>query len=381
MGGAATQVPEDWRGLFEGRNVVFAGLPPAPPRAASRVGKFFARALLILVAFGVAVGLSVALASASGRWWIGLILFLIIGWVATLLAIGIVGAIKVEREAEARRRARALEDPIGKLLPDRGKSRKAFRDPASYAGLFALSPRPVLIVDTALCDLMLPARFTNALKLAPLGRLPEPEILETSSIPAGTAIFGFMLIGQSAQFWIQAVMALRSGAPLAWMSYPGIAMIVIGLYLVVRDPWLRRKLNFPRVFGADAIIGAGWIRDTKGEVWTVDDSVLLMTLAGGGLEVRLIKPTKVLSFYLPVLMGKPGSGRLKPAAGISGLGLRKRMKSVAADAAKGAAESVGIETDGDGEIEMPTSKEPLRLLLSSWTYPEPRTDLAMRDGT
>jgi hypothetical protein len=135
------------------------------------------------------------------------------------------------------------------------------------------------------------------------------------------------------------------------------------------------------VFGADAVIGAGWIRDSKGEVWTIDDSVLLATLAGGGLEVRLIKPTKVLSFYLPVLMGKPGSGRLKPAAGISGLGLRKRVKSAAVDAAKGAAASVGLEPDDDGEIEMPTSKEPLRLLLSSWTYPEPRTDLAMREGT
>ena len=31
------------------------------------------------------------------------------------------------------------------------------------------------------------------------------------------------------------------------------------------------------------------------------------------------------------------------------------------------------------EFNMPTAKEPLRLLLSSWTYPEPRTDLAMRD--
>jgi len=381
MSGAATQVPDDWRELFEGRNVVFAGLPPAPPRAASRVGKFLGRSLLILVAFGVAVGLSAALAAASGRWWIGLLLFVIIGWVASLLAIGIVGAIKVERQAEARRRARALEDPIGKLLPDRGKSRKAFRDPASYQGLFALSPRPVLIVDVAAVDVMVPARFAHGLTLAPRGRLPEPEILETSSIPAGTAIFGFMLIGQSAQFWIQAVMALRSGAPLAWMSYPGVAMVVIGLYLIVRDPWLRRKLNFPRVFGADAVIGAGWIRDTKGEVWTVDDSVLLVTLAGGGLEVRLIKPTKVLSFYLPVLMGKPGTGRLKLATGVTGLGIRKRIKSVAAGAAKGAAESVGLEVEDRGEIEMPTSKEPLRLLLSSWTYPEPRTDLAMREGT
>lgn len=379
MGGASATVPDDWRELFAGRNVVFAGLPPAPPRASSRLGKFFGRALVLLFAFGLAVGASVWLAAASGRWWIGLIMFLIIGWVATLLAIGIVGAIKVEREAEARRRARALEDPIGRLLPDRGKSRKAFRDPASYAGLFTLSPRPALVFDTALLDVMLPGRFTNGLKLAPSGRLPEPEILETSSIPAGTAIFGFMLIGQSAHFWIRAVVALRSGAPLAWTAYPGVFMIAIGLYMVVRDPWLRRKLNFPRVFGADAIIGAGWIRDAHGEVWTVDDSVLLMTLAGGGLEVRLIKPTKVRSFYLPVLMGKSGSGRLKPAVGISGLGLRKRVKSAAADAAKGAAESVGIETDGDGEVEMPTSKEPLRLLLSSWTYPEPRTDLAMRE--
>ena len=373
------RIPDEWRALFEGRDVVFAGLPPAPPRAASRFGKFFGRALVILVGFGLAFGLSVALASASGRWWIGLILFLIIGWVATLLAVGIVGAIRVERDAEARRRARALDDPIGKLLPDRGKSRKAFLDPASYAGLFALTPRPALIVDTALLDVFMPSKFAQS--LAPRGRLPEPEILETSSIPAGTAIIGFILIGQSAQFWIQGLTALRAGAPLTWMTVPGLAMVLIGLYLVIRDPWLRRKLNFPRLFGADAVIGAGWIRDSKGEVWTVDDSILLLTLAGGGLEVRLIKPTKVLSFYLPVLMGKAGSGRAKPAVGISGLGLRKRVKSAATEAAKGAAESVGLETEEDGDIEMPTSKEPLRLLLSSWTYPEPRTDLAMRDGT
>lgn len=378
MSGAAVRVPEEWRALFEGRNVVFAGLPPAPPRTASRVTKWFLRGMAILVAFGVAVGASMWIAAASGRWWIGLIVFLIIGWVATLLAIGVVGAIKVEREATARRRARALEDPIGRLLPDRGKSRKAFRDPASYAGLFGLSPRPSLVFDTALCDLMLPGTFARSLSLAPRGRLPEPEILETSSIPAGTSIFGFMLIFQSVKHCVEIVLALRTGAPLDWMAYPGIAMVVIGAYLVVRDPWLRRKLNFPRMFGADAIIGAGWIRDARGEVWTVDDSVLLVTLAGGGLEIRLIKPTNVHAFYLPVMMGKPGSGRSKPSIGVTGLGLRRRIKSAAVDAAKGAAESVGLESDEGGEIEMPTSKEPLRLLLSSWTYPDPRPDLAMR---
>ena len=377
MSGVATQVPEDWRELFEGRNVVFAGLPPAPPRAVSRVAKWCIRIAVLVMGFGGALGASMWIASASGRWWIGLIVFLMIGWVATLFAIGIAGAIKVEREAEARRRARSLEDPIGKLLPDRGKSRKAFRDPASYAGLFALSPRPALVFDTALFDVMQRDKFAKS--LAPRGRLPEPEILETSSIPAGSAIFGFMSIAQSVHFWIPSIAALRSGAPFAWTAYPGIAMLGLGIYLIARDPWLRRKLNFPRVFGADAVIGAGWIRDGKGEVWTVDDSVLMVTLAGGGLEIRLIKPSKLMSFYLPVLMGKAGTGRMKPAGGISGLALRRRVKAAAVDAAKGAAESVGIETDDDGEVEMPTSKEPLRLLLSSWTYPEPRTDLAMRD--
>ena len=377
MSAAATQVPDDWRELFEGRNVVFAGLPPAPPRAVSRVSKWFVRGMVLLVGFGAAVGASIGIATASGRWWVGLIVFLIIGWVATLFAIGIVGAIKVEREAEARRRARALEDPIGRLLPDRGKSRKAYRDPASYTGLFALSPKPAMIFDTALFDIVQREKFARS--LAPRGRLPEPEILETSSIPAGTSVFGLMLVLQSVHFWINTLAVVRSGAPLHWSAIPGAVMVGVGLFLIVRDPWLRRKLNIPRVFGADAIIGAGWIRDGRGEVWTVDDSIVLVALAGGGMEIRLIKPTKVLAFYLPVMMGKPGTGRMKPAVGISGLGLRSRAKAVAADAAKGAAGSVGIETDDEGELEMPTSKEPLRLLLSSWTYPEPRTDLAMRE--
>jgi hypothetical protein len=221
-------------------------------------------------------------------------------------------------------------------------------------------------------------RFAKS--LAPRGRLPEPEILETSSIPAGTAIFGAMLIFQSASFWMQGLVALRSGAPLAWMTYPGLVMVAVGLYMIVRDPWLRRKLNFPRIFGNDWIIGAGWIRDGKGEVWTVDDSILLVTLAGGGLEVRLIRKDRLESFYLPVIMGKQGTGRMKPAVGVSGMGLRRRAKALAANAARGAAESVGLESDADAEIEMPTSREPLRLLLSSWTYPEPRTDLAMREA-
>jgi len=376
MSAGATTVPDDWRRLFEGRNVAFAGLPPAPPRAASRAGRFFARASVILLAFAGAVGAGYGLAVGSGRWWVGLIMFLIVAWVAVLFSVGIAGAIKVEREAMARRRARALADPIGRLLPDRGRGRKQFLDPASYAGLFTLDPRPALIFDVALFDLVQREKFAHS--LAPRGRLPEPEILETSSFPAGTSVFGLMLIFQSISAWVRVLTAINSGAPLHWTLWYAVPLVAIALYLIVRDPWLRRALNIPRLFGADSVIGAGWIRDGKGEVWTVEDSVVLVTLAGGGMEIRLIKPTKVLSFYLPMMMGKPGTGRAKPAAGLTGLGLRKRAKAVVIDAVKGAAESVGVEADED-VVDMPGPKEPLRLLLSSWTYPEPRTDLAMRD--
>jgi hypothetical protein len=330
---------------------------------------------MIVIAIAAAVGAGVGLSVASGRWWVGLIGFTIVAWIASLLAIGMVGAIKVEREAMVKRRARALTDPIGRLLPDRGHWRKQFRDPASYAGLFTLVPRPALIFDVALFDAM--QRDKHASSLAPRGRLPEPEILDTSSVPAGTSLVGLFLIFQTASIWGKAIPALLSGAPLHWSLWFAIPTFVIAPYLIVRDPLLRRKLNIPRMFGADSIIGAGWIRDAKGEVWTVDDSILLVTLAGGGLEIRLIKPTKVLSFYLPIMMGKSGTGGSKKGAGFTGLGLRGRAKAVAVDAARGAVEAVGIEGDEAPDVDMPSSKEPLRLLLSSWTYPEPRTDLAM----
>jgi len=370
-------IPAEWRALFEGRRVAFAELPPAPVRPARGFALFFARALPLLIWTALTIGASTWIARASGRWWIGVIVAVIMAWIALLLAVGFVGAIKVEHEARLRRRERALEDPIGKLLPNRGMTRKQFLDPASYAALFALEQRPALVFDTALIGVIQLDREVKT--LAPRGRLPEPEILATSSITAGTAIVGFMLLFQSSHFWIRMMAAVRSGAPLHWTMWGGAVMVGVGLYLVTRDPWLRRKLNLPRVFGADSVIGAGWIKDGKGEIWTVDDSMVLVTLAGGGMEIRLLKQGKVLSFYLPMILGKSGTGRVKAPAGLTGLGLRKRAKGLAADAAKGAAESVGIETSDGADLDMPGPSEPLRLLLSSWTYPEPRTDLAMRD--
>lgn len=377
MSSAGPSVPEEWRALFGGREVAFADLPPAPVRAVRGFSRILLRAIPLLAVTAVAVAASVGLAVASGRWWVGLIVFLCFAWVGSLLAVGFVGALKVERDDRERRRLRSLEDPIGRLLPNRGTARAGFRDPARYAGLFGLSPRPALVFDVALFGVIQLDKHVRS--LAPRGRLPEPEILEASSIPAGFAFFGIMIIVQSAQLWASSIAAISSGAPVYWTAIPGIVMVGLGAYIIVRDPWVRRRLHIPRMFGADAVIGAGWIRDGTGEVWTVQDSVMLVTLAGGGMEIRLIKPAKVHAFFLPVMLGKPGTGRAKAPPGITGLGLRSRARSLAADAVKGAAESVGIEADDSAEIDMPTAKEPLRLLLSSWTYPEPRPDLAMRE--
>ena len=109
MSQTSATVPEEWRALFEGRNVVFARLPPAPPKAASRVAKWTFRVAVIVSAVALAIGAGVGLSTASGRWWVGLIGFAIVAWIGSLLAIGMVGAMKVEREAMTRRRTRGSD--------------------------------------------------------------------------------------------------------------------------------------------------------------------------------------------------------------------------------------------------------------------------------
>ncbi|MCE2880980.1 MAG: hypothetical protein LW636_01280 [Planctomycetaceae bacterium] len=373
MATPSATLPEAWRELFAGREVAFADLPPPPIKPLRGLSRVVGAALPLLFVTVVGVGVSVWLASAAGRWWIGLVVFCCFAFVMSLLAVGVVGALGVERKDRERRRLRALEDPIGRMLPSRGARRAQFTDPASYAALFSLDPRPVLILDVTLCAVLPCEQCVGT--LAPLGRLPEPEILPTSRLPAGTSIVGAMLVFQSAQFWAQAAIALRTGAPLEWSTMVGVAMLALGVYLVVRDPWLRRKLNLPRLFGSEWVIGAGWIRDGAGEVWTVRDSILLLSLEQGRMEARLIKSTKVHAFYLPVLLGQRKDARATRLSGPTGRAARASVKSVAIDAVKSAGESVGLARAA-ANSEMPGPKEPLRLLLSSWTYPEPRPELA-----
>ncbi|MBI1302862.1 MAG: hypothetical protein GC172_03625 [Phycisphaera sp.] len=353
--------------LFAGRRVAVAQLPPMALPTVDRGKRLIARATVALVMLAIAIGAGYGLAVLAGRWWVGLIAFLIVAWVCGFLFLGVIGAAQVSRESLRVRRERALEDPIGRLLPDRNGPARERRDPSRYAALFELAERPVLILDKAFAEF--PGFAASIGALAARGRMPEPEEIDTSSVPAGTAFGGVWLIVQSFQFWVQGFAAGRGGALGSWAIFVGAASFLLGLYLVVRDPWLRRKLNLPSIH-RDAVVGAGWLRDGKGNLFTVDDSILIVTFTGGAL-VHCVRRDLVSTFYISsIIRPKPRAGQRRG---------KGRVRQVFREAASGAAASVGLELGQATDAEMPGPDEPLRLLLSSWTYPEPRPDLAMRD--
>lgn len=371
---AAQVLSSGWLGeILAGRRAAIARVPPPPIRATRPSVAILWRAALLVVVAAIGVGVSVLIANASGRWWIGVVIFAIFAWIGLFLGIGLVGAAKVARAERARRYESAREDPIGRLLPSRGSPRDAILDPASYRALLAMPERPVLVVDANLFDQRSPGAIGT---LAPAGRMPEPETLDVSRYPSGTWAIGLVLVVQSNGLWRGLFGALQSGAPVSWWNWFGVVAVALGIYLFLRDPWIRRKLGLSGFFGREAVIGAGWLVDEKGRTWTVDDSVVLVTHQGTGVEVRLIHAERVHSFYLPVLMTN-GSGvaAVKPKKGRFGT----RVGRAVSDAVASGAEAVGLERSPEPDAQMPGPGEPLRLLLSSWTYPEPRPDLAMRE--
>jgi hypothetical protein len=366
-------IPQEWRDLFEGRRIAVASLPPAIVPPIRRNRQLIIRGVLLVLMFAAAVTVSVWLATATGRWWIGLLVFTLIAWVLAFFVIGLFGAVKVARVGSEQRRAKAMEDPIGRLLPSSSFLRSEFDNPDTFAALLALKDRPSVVFDRWLIEVIdLPIMIGT---LAPRGRLPEPEVLESSRFVAGSSFAGAYFVFHSGRFWFPLLEAFRTGAPLAWTSLLGLVFFVFGIWMIVKDPWLRRKLHLPNFFAAETVIGAGWLRDRKGHLWTVDDSILLITSSNAGIEVRCINKERVGSFYLSMLTGRAGEAKSNARKRVK---LRAKAAELVSKAAVGAKEAVGFESDPVTESEMPTSAQPLRLLLSSWTYPEPRTDLAIR---
>jgi len=307
---SAAQVPAIWREFFADRNIAFVEIArkstATPPHIA------LLETYLLATTWGAVVLLvSFAIGDFTERWWLGAMAFVVLVALTALVVKAVRSDSVTRRQIEERTRARETNDPIGRLLPPFGCSRKEIEDPASYAGLFTLNPRPALVIDVQALGIMDPS--ICAKPLAPRGRIPEPEFVD---IGAGFAEFG------------------PRGVPTA-----------------------------------DLLVGAGWLRDPKGEIWSVDDSVLVISAVWARVrkkhghdanvttvQIRIVKPTAVREINIDAA---------RPFFKWS----RSSNRATVADAAPSSV----------AEFEMPTVKEPLRLLLSSWTYPEPRTDLARRD--
>ena len=305
------KVPEMWREFFADRSVAFVEI--ARRSTADPPYIEFLYTLLLSTTWGALVLLaSIMIGVSSERWWLGALVFVILLALTAIIMTAVRGDSVTRRKIAERTRARETSDPIGKLLPPFGCSLKEIDNPASYAGLFALHPRPALVIDVEALGRMDPV--VHAKPLAPRGRFPEPEFVDINPL--------FAELGPR-------------GVPTA-----------------------------------DLLIGAGWLRDPMGEIWTVDDSVLVISTVRARVrkrkrrdamvttvQIRLVKPTAVREINIQT--ERP---------------FFKRSGSGSADSA--GADSRALST---AEFDMPTATEPLRLLLSSWTYPEPRTDLAMRD--
>ena len=306
---ATAKVPAMWREFFADRSVAFVEIAR---RSTHRPHIEAASAAIGSVMWAMTgIGVSVAIGVTSGRWWLGVLVFVVLLALATLIVTAARADTRTREQWEKQHSARDTQDPIGKMLPPFGAGTRELEDPRSYAGLFTLGKRPALVIDVAALSVMDPELCAKP--LAPRGRFPEPEFVDIEATQAEIGPDG----------------ALR----------------------------------------ADLLVGAGWLRDPKGVIWTVDDSVLVVSKVlartdnGRGGEspfpavlILLVKRDKVRCIQLdPTKPFFKWSRAPGPAA---------------------VADASSLST---AEFEMPTVKEPLRLLLSSWTYPEPRPDLAIRD--
>jgi hypothetical protein len=308
---ATATVPAIWREFFAGRKVAFVEIARKSTALPPEID-FVYGAMLAMIWGGMVLFCSVWIGVYSGHWWVGALVFAVLLALTTIVMTAVRGDSTTKRQYDRKNSARTTADPIGKLLPPYGASLRELNDPASYAGLFTLEPRPALVIDVRALQVM--DTELCAKPLAPRGRFPEPEFVDIEATQA--------------------------------------------------------ELGPGGVLRADLLVGAGWLRDPKGEIWTVDDSVLVVSrvLARGNngkgwgdsplltVNMRLVKPGKVREIQLNA--ARPFFQWPKPPG-----------PAAAADAAPSTT----------AEFEMPTAKEPLRLLLSSWTYPEPRPDLAMRE--
>jgi len=319
------------------------------------------RGLVILASVAVVVAIGYFVGQAFGS-SVGVIAAVILSPVVVMVAVTM-----FRRESADAMRLRAPDGPcrddwVLPLIPGVGVWGADLLDPRRYVRLLDRGDRPVLVLDRG--TLLHDARLGPPMgPLVPSGRFPEPEVLAVSKLPAGASLgSGISALACTPQFLQPLYASLLLGVQWEGRAILGLVLVVVAAFLILRDPKTRRWIGLGWL-GPTIVVGPGWLRDARGNVFTVADSVLIVEFDGC---VRCVRRDVVVKFYL--------SCGVRPdrASSAAHKGRFRRALDVAL-------RSVGIGAEDPPAEDMPTGGDPLRLLLSSWTYPEPRPDLAMRD--
>lgn len=315
--------------------------------------------ILTLVAAVVAVGYFVGQAFGSS-----------VGAVAAVVLSPVVVVVTVtmfRRESADAMRLRAPDGPcrddwVLPLIPRVAAWGEDLLDPKRYLRLLDRGDRPVLVLDRG--TLLHDARLGPPMgPLAPSGRFPEPEVLPVSKLPGGASLGSGVSVLAPAFHFLQPLSAsLLLGVQWDERAILGLVLVVVAAFLILRDPKTRRWIGLGWL-GPTIVVGPGWLHDARGNVFTVADSVLIVEFDGC---VRCVRRDVVVKFYL--------SRGVRPDRAWS-----DAHKGTFRRALDAALRSVGIGAEGPQAEDMPTRDDPLRLLLSNWTYPEPRPELAIRD--
>lgn len=320
------------------------------------------RGLVVLALAAVVAAVGYTVGRAFDSWSVGVIAAIVPSPIVVFVAVTM-----LRREVADDRRLLAPEGPcrddwLLEFIPGAFMAGRDLLDPSRYRRLLALENRPVLVLDRG--TLLHDARFGPPMgPLAPAGRFPEPEVLPVSKLPAGASLGGgISVLAPAFQFVEPLSASLLLGVQWEARAIVGLVIVVVAAFLILRDPKTRRWIGLGWL-GPSIVVGPGWLRDARGNVFTVADSALIVEFDGG---VRCVRGDIVAKFYL--------SRGVRPdrASSAAHRGRLRRALDVAL-------RSVGIGAEEPSAEDMPTRGDPLRLLLSSWTYPEPRPDLAMRD--
>ncbi|MCZ6836260.1 MAG: hypothetical protein O7G85_10835, partial [Planctomycetota bacterium] len=129
-----------------------------------------------------------------------------------------------------------------------------------------------LVKACATNDVTIPTTIASKTHRQSLQAIPtEPAMLEPETILTSTPQIGFMIL-MMVVFLFQALVALANGEWFSMVCF----FTVFGLF-AIQIPFIRDLIPILRPDTSAPVAGMGFIEDSKGKTWTVDDSVMILS--------------------------------------------------------------------------------------------------------